>query len=468
MKLQRSFFMYLGLFSSLAFLLFFRPIVAFRVYSNLDDPCYLKMAAAILGQEGPSCSSTSYPPGAALAFLPATLMATAAKPFFVDSFSTVILPACVGVLSYAYYIATIALFGLILQLAFSRTSWPAGTLFSKKPDLNLFLHAMVFVGAAPVLYYGTHRTTLVHAPELFFSALTVYLAFQSKAKWAALSVMFLTSLRLNAFPAFFLLISQKVSRISRLWLGALFLGVVAYLGWMAWTGYNGMNLVILYKAFEPSRFYTVFFGSDWGLSWTAPFWLGLMIFGLARYRQINALSQKCVLWMLCGLAIVVAWFGNGSDFAYRYLIGTYAPAFLIWIEILKSDSERLRKWMLRLMVLNTFWLTWLNWIYKEHVSFHPLPDHRGIWTLLGLQTNSFLALFDPRFYVLSLRHSPIASLVETAVNPSGPSSFSGGVGDFRFILTSVLTVMALVGVFYFSVQMRRLGKTQKGESRWRN
>ena len=59
--------------------IFLRPSVAFRPYNALDDACYLQWAARTVGETWPSCTSSSYPPGIALLWLPAALLT--AEPF---------------------------------------------------------------------------------------------------------------------------------------------------------------------------------------------------------------------------------------------------------------------------------------------------------------------------------------------------------------------------------------------------
>ena len=168
MIMKRSLF--LLVFFSFIFLLCFRPFPAFHFYTGLDDLCYGTWAARFMLMDPQTCVGSSYPPGAGLMWFPASLFSILVGGFGSDSFLTV-LPIFVGILSFLYWAISGVLFGSLL-----------------------------FLFAVPALYYGTHRTTMVHAPELFLSSLLIFFVLR-KAAWRTLFVsVALVLLRLNDAP----------------------------------------------------------------------------------------------------------------------------------------------------------------------------------------------------------------------------------------------------------------------------
>ena len=176
---------------------------------------------------------------------------------------------------------------------------------------------------------------------------------------------------------------------------------------------------------------------------------------MRNFKTLGTLARAGIVWMFAELALCFLWRGNGSDFAYRYLIGSYAGALMVWLEFLGVADRVLKRVSESLLLLNAFWLFWLAWIYKEHVDVLPIPDQIGNWSLEDLQLNSLSALFDPSFYLLPLRHSPIAALYNSWINPAGLSSFSEGPNDFRFWLCSLATILAILGLVVFGYLIRK-------------
>ena len=101
---------WLILMSSIVFLFCFRPIVAYRVYGNYDDPCYLAMAAKWVGIMNLPCGSSSYAPGISFMWLPATLCAwlfSKVLGLFGAYFETeALMPVLIGILGYLYWVAS--------------------------------------------------------------------------------------------------------------------------------------------------------------------------------------------------------------------------------------------------------------------------------------------------------------------------------------------------------------------------
>ena len=435
-KESRKRYLYFFLFS-LFFLLLFRPIVAFRLYTPIDDTCYATWAARLIGMSPNTCVGSSYPPGAGILWFPASLMSLLSGAWNSERFMDV-LPIWVGVLSFIYWCLSARLF-----------------------------QSFLFMFSVPVLYYATHRTTLVHAPEIFLASLLVWVSARKQAWLALLISSLLLLLRLNDVPALlFPLVlfiekwktqnpeKQSVTfvRSSRmgLWLsGALLLGAVIYLVFIGVQGYHSMHLFRLIQRISFFRLWKVLFGMDWGLFFTAPFWLYAFVFACIHFRKLSLIAKAGFLWMGFELLICIAWKGNGADFAYRYLMGSYAGVFLLWQEMKILEVSFWKKWAKPVLFVNAIVLFWLTWIYKEFEPVTPYSIEKYSWTQPILLKNAFLGLFHFEYYWRPLLHSPLAAFYYTAIEPASPYALSGSEAGIAFAVLTLLVLASLVGIGFF-------------------
>jgi hypothetical protein len=221
------------------------------------------------------------------------------------------------------------------------------------------------------------------------------------------------------------------------------LGAASYLVWVGIQGYHSTHVFQLLKRMRFERVAEVFFGGDWGLVFTAPFWIYCFVFALRYFMKLKILTRIAVLWMGFELLICLVWKGNGSDFGYRYLIGSYAGAYLVWCEMREgsfSSWNRFAKWVLYVNAIILFWLTW---IYKEFPSVTPYSIAGKTWTHPELLLNSVKALGHPEGYWVPLMHSPVVALFESVVTAEGPYALSSGVRSLSFWTLLTASTLAI-------------------------
>jgi len=163
-----------------------------------------------------------------------------------------------------------------------------------------------------------------------------------------------------------------------------------------------------------------------------------------------------VAWMAFAFGICAVWWGNGSDFAYRYMFGTYAVALWIALE-LKLDF----KWFRGLLFISSLWIFWLTWIYKEFPETSLQLVDGVKWVQPDLQWDSLRHLFIGESYWRPLLHSPLYALFITLTNSVSPYALPGGVEglQFRSLVVSTLGI-SVAGVFSF-LKLSKLRRTQK-------
>ena len=453
---RRQFFWIILAVACGTYLLSFRPIVALIAYGTFDDANYLNWAARFVGETFPlpEGTSASFMPGSALAWLPAALIAKLCHVIFQADF-LLALVILVGTLNYLYWVFSFVVVLRIFQ------NVESGLI--KKYSKHLWLLSLLFIHTVPVLYYSTHRGTLVHSPELFFSLLLIRAVQEQRLNLAGCTSTLLGLLRLNdifGMVVVFFASRRKENKTSSfklgLVIGSVFVLLFGLLLWFAFIkGYNHLALPELLRhlagrngQYFIKRSEELFFGGDWGLFWTAPWWLFIAFVGLFRVKVLSWVSRACLAWMFSVLFLCFVWIGNGSDFGYRYLIGSYAAALYVWLELIGTfrRPQAFFRGSVAILSLNALWVFWLGWIYKEAAAFTPVVNSKGFWIFPHLQVNSFDALFIFPNYFLPLRHSPVAAVYVTWAQPQSDLAFKMGMADPRFGLTLFLIVLALVGI----------------------
>ncbi len=355
----------------LIFFIFFKVTVALIPYSQLDDWCYLKFAAKTVGEELPGCIGSDYPPGVMLLWFPAAISAKIVA-FFIPSVDfSELLAACVGVLSYFYWGSSL----FILHPIFKR---------------NVFLTLIISL-SVPVLYYSTERTTMTHSSEWFLVCALAWTVLRKRLFPAILFSVVLTALRINDFPALFLPIGlyldQKKPITQKTLLSALSIPLfilAAILVFFSKHGYHSSHLSTWIGNFTFSRIGWVFGGADWGLFFTALPLLTVNILGLYHLRKLSNIGRACILWAVIELAICIGWKGNGSDFGYRYLIGSYVSLVVLCAGDLKIN------WGFKGMLLAQSLFNCLLLIfYKVFDDTTPTPTEGMTWTQPQLLLNTF-------------------------------------------------------------------------------
>jgi hypothetical protein len=72
-----------------------------------------------------------------------------------------------------------------------------------------------------------------------------------------------------------------------------------------------------------------------------------------------------VIWLTLEALLAIVWNGNGSDFAYRYLIGSFAGALVIWLEVIPLASPLTRRMFQGLTWANGAWVVLMTMIYSS-------------------------------------------------------------------------------------------------------
>lgn len=427
------------------FLLFFRARYAFTVYSTGDDACYVRWLATFVGERTDLCSGTNpYAPGIALLWLPAgavaRLVQVATSLPFVRQIAV-----WVGTASFLYWAASFFLLDAIVVR--SSSDRHAST------PLQRTRWVIILSLAVPVLFYATNRTTLAHAGEWFLALLTVLLSQRGRV-WPALAVASLLVLtRYNDAPALFMVIGSwlddqrlnaRPNRSAAVWVmfgGVVALFLVPLVRIAFFTGYNGVYLTDVIRAVSIERASHVLFGADWGLLWTAPWWLVGYGLGLARIRRLSLMARGALVWMTAELALCLGWGGAGSEFTYRYLIGSYAGALIVWLEVLRQGG-----WLsLRVFKIGTtataIWLTYLAWIYKTTPAT-TLRLTSGVWANPSLQLEALRMLGHPVQWIRPIGLSPVPSVLYSWFLPASPAFSRYVLSQPALSALTVLTVAA--------------------------
>lgn len=255
-------------------------------------------------------------------------------------------------------------------------------------QLSLLSVALMTVSQGVGLYAFV-RPVFSHIYELFLQSAFLYLLILRSQKpdmkrstlWilglATLSSLMLM-VRQNSviyallWPALILSISPQGLSFAR-WRQVLTTLTIAYLSfwvlkyfpfWMAPEKYIEANASFetssfLFQFQSPyfyaKRLWTVLFGMDWGLIWTAPFLIlgcaGLLLKRLPLRKEHLVLA----LPLLVNLYILVIWKGQGGWYGYRYILFAAIPVLLLPLTaLLKTARERSRYFYIACMAWAAF------------------------------------------------------------------------------------------------------------------
>jgi len=374
--------------------LFFRPGLAFTAFGNLDPQCYLSQLHGFLGLAGPGCESKDFLPGTALVWLPGGALALLVAKI-TGAGADSLIRLSVGLTSFLLWLGSLYLIQEI---------------FSGKPR-----RAALWILAVPVLYYAAVRTMLSHSAEFFFACLAAWATLRKRFSLALVAAGMLSLVRYNDIPWLFLVAAAALGKEKRpafwvAWTGlsAAFTARVLHVGISA--GYHEIRLPFLAESASFEKFLEVFAGSEWGLFWMSPWWVLVLAAALWHWRRLTPISWACAAAMAGGLALCASWRGNGGDFGYRYLIGTFPAALLLWKEL----EPQLPKWKIPAEIAlawGAFWTTYLTWIYRTRPEFTPekFSDDWGA-VVPDYQWSALIALFQPERILAPFGHGPLASL----------------------------------------------------------
>jgi hypothetical protein len=174
-------------------------------------------------------------------------------------------------------------------------------------------------------------------------------------------------------------------------------------------GYNQVTVPYLAEGWSWGRIPHVLFGLDWGLAWMSPWWLLCLVVAAPRARKLTLVSWACALAMAAHLVLCFSWRGHGSDFGYRYLIGTFPAALLLWLSMEKGRA--LERVGIALVRWGALWTTYLTWVYRASAELTPRrlsPD----WGALvpNFQWEALKRLADIKTLLAPLARAPLAAL----------------------------------------------------------
>ncbi len=426
----------LGLFLIVAsvFFLFFRAKAAFFVGNvNGDDGCYVNYLYQLLHMPSPiHCRFTSYPPGIALAWLPAGVIALLLSHLLPFSFDLLLSPL-IGSMVFAYWAACLL---LLYKMAEKRSI--------SQPTL--------FLLSIPILYYATFRNTLVHVPELFFAFATVAAVQWGHLRSALLLAAVVASMRIADAPIFIVVLAaiweQKPARYLK-WLAALLLALVSVwaLKMLLVDGYNGKFLGDLIATISWRQVLQVILGTDSGVIWFSPWWLCCLLFAAINIPRLSWPARAAFLWMFLEFLVICAWGENGSDFGYRYLLGSFAGAWLLSREL----ALRWRRWGQFSIGVQLFGLAILlpvTWLYRmsiftsPHMSGRTISNPTLVFDSLGQLSNN-LRMIEP------LRYSPLGTAYYSVYYPHAekyafPATPEGRLYLGILIILAILVILAVI------------------------
>lgn len=444
------------------FLLFFRARWAFEPSWQSDDGCYLAQAIGMAGMDNSSiCSNLSqnyFAPGAPLLWLPATLLGKWGADFL-------------GGGSRAAWVTTLGslenflFWGMSLGLVLGVTSRSSALRLDARGEKDPSFLSLLFLLNVPVLYYATHRPFMSHAAEWMMASAFLFALSRENLRWATGLAALLTLIRFNDFPAFLLILGKaidrapnaRLSRTARTLLAALGAVSAYFIFGFKYSYYSVSHLI---RDFSWSYIPTFLFGLDFGVVWTAPFWLSALLLGTWFLPRLSWCARGAWAWMFLEALLCVGWGGNGSDFAYRYLIGSYAAALVVWFKILERKREQFLRPFLAIVGLGAFTLTYFLVTYKTISGMGPhSPSH-------GLHNPDFLwksvtSLFtQPEvFSVAALQQLPLVTVYLSWFHASDPAFqrylVSPGVSLITLTLATVLSLLYLLAYSYRAI--RRVG-----------
>ena len=360
------------------YLVFFEVPLAFNARDIIDDNCYLGWLHRLLLLPETVCPHPYHLPGVALLWIPAGALARLTA-FILREDCQHWITIFVGLTSFACWAGSLVIADRIVSLL-------------TKPNPEPFRWTVAFLLSVPVLHYATARSTMAHAGEILLALTALFLAIRGRYTASLLVGLWLCATRINDAPILLVIIAKfwqdrknsmvGITKSQERWLwiaaSALVISGAAVVDLAFIHPYGGTAdspLVRIFKATSWHETLRVLAGDYWGLVFTGPFWL--LCFGLSviHFRKLSWMARACWLWMAILLWVAIGWEGMGNSFGYRYLIGTYAGALIIWLELLPLLSPLWKKCFQAALVVEALWLTHLTWVYDHFSSYWDIFTH---------------------------------------------------------------------------------------------
>lgn len=374
MKFRSRFFLWAIL---AVFLIFFRSRWAMRS-GGYDEECYIQWLHWFLGLAYPPCYSPSHSPGIALVWWPIGALALVLSKLTSLPFIELVKPL-ISLSSFAFWGASVFLIDAILQKLKT----------NKEPPVPLWLPLAILANVR--LLEHAARQNFWNHPAEFALALTVVLAcLHGRYPTAVLLSALVCFIRINDAPIFLVVAGAFADRVARRGAplsgntkkitGALAILIGITLGYVVYqigfvSGYNGMSIPIVVKSFSIARYAQAFVMGFDGLLWVAGWFLLCIGMGLYHCRKLSWLAISALIWMGAELMLVVGLNGIRADYgapAWRYFIGSFAGAVVLWNEVYRLSSPRFQKISTAVLLIYAIWLPLQMYAYDGVVIHKAL------------------------------------------------------------------------------------------------
>jgi len=453
------------LLAFLIFLLFFRARFAFMPNWNSDDGCYLQILSGWIGMFPAGCYDRPhfYAMGAPLLWLPAALPASLLSYLGPWTMEDWVVPA---VSLWSFCLWSIALIFLQKTLASRETLFVLGWRSSPRAALLLIL-------CIPALYYATMRNIFSHSAEIACAMATLY--FTQKRSWvpAMVSSALLILTRYNDAPVVLFLGGALLDhgdakgflKHRRLILSVLAASCLGFLGLAAFYGFQNYTLLHLIRDLSWESTLNTFLGLDFGLLYTAPWLLGALFLGFLRIPHLSWRGRGALAWVTLELLLVIGWNGNGGEFGYRYLIGCYAAAIALWLEVLelkwprtplkRLSTQGVQSAFRILTVFNAVCLTYILITYKTLVHMGPHNPAVGFYNPYFLVKAISAPFYLPKiFFFAPMQQFPLVTLFVSFYKKETITDDAWGVHGPGLLLLFLATSAALVYILLYVLRNR--------------
>jgi len=373
---------------ALVFLLFFRSPWALRANWPSDDGCYWHTLSGWIGMTPHGCMEEGrrsfYAPGAPLLWLPAALPAIALA-WLTNTVTEDWVTPMVGL--WSFFLWGIAL--IFLQKTLAHAHILNSLRWKSSP-----LAALIILLCVPALYYATHRVGMAHTAEIACAMATLYFTHVRAWAWACVASLLLLLTRYNDAPVVLFLggaildtfqkspesLLPQWSMTTKRWalFGCLAVLCSLMLALASSVGFQNYTLLDLLKAMSWASVSTVFLGLDFGTVWTAPWLIAAVLLGAVFFGRLSWAGRGAWLWIVLEFFLIIGWNGNGGDFGYRYLIGCYAGAIALWIELIGLIPSAQSSFRV-LTLFNGITLTFLLFTYRTLPGTGPHNPGEGVY-----------------------------------------------------------------------------------------